>query len=189
MPTFSIDDDNNITLVDTAAHTGNAGNPGATTFDSEAALARISAEWSLSRLVDIWNSIPGHPEVHRFAARSKAVARIWKAVQPLARNGQPADVNTVSRNNEARSPNRKSPSAHKLAKKTAAKSSGRNNKKAAVIAMMNRARGATLPEIMKATAWQAHTVRGFISILGSKGGHSIESTKNAAGARTYCIVR
>jgi Protein of unknown function (DUF3489) len=64
-----------------------------------------------------------------------------------------------------------------------------NNKKAAVIAMMNRARGATLPEIMKATAWQAHTVRGFISILGSKGGHSIESTKNAAGARTYCIVR
>ncbi len=51
--------------------------------------------------------------------------------------------------------------------------------------MMKRAKGATLPEIMQATSWQAHTVRGFISILGSKGGQKIESTKNAAGERTY----
>lgn len=36
-----------------------------------------------------------------------------------------------------------------------------------------------------ATGWQAHTVRGLISILGSKGRHIIESTKNAAGQRTY----
>ena len=44
------------------------------------------------------------------------------------------------------------------------------NKKAEVIAMMKRAKGATRPEIMKATGWQPHTVRGFVSILGSKGG-------------------
>ena len=36
----------------------------------------------------------------------------------------------------------------------------RTNKKAEVIAMMKRAKGATLPEIMKATGWQPHTVRG-----------------------------
>jgi hypothetical protein len=36
----------------------------------------------------------------------------------------------------------------------------RSNKKAEVIAMMKRAKGATLAEIMKATAWQRHTVRG-----------------------------
>jgi len=47
--------------------------------------------------------------------------------------------------------------------------------------MMKRAKGATLPEIMKATGWQAHTVRGFVSILGSKGGEKIESSKNAGG--------
>ena len=58
------------------------------------------------------------------------------------------------------------------------------NKKADVIAMMKRAKGATLPEIMKATGWQPHTVRGFVSILGSKGGEKIESSKNAAGERT-----
>lgn len=33
----------------------------------------------------------------------------------------------------------------------------RTNKKAEVIALMKRAKGATLPEIMKATDWQAHT--------------------------------
>jgi hypothetical protein len=34
---------------------------------------------------------------------------------------------------------------------------------------------------------EAHTVRGFVSILGSKGGETIESSKNAAGERTYMI--
>jgi hypothetical protein len=73
-------------------------------------------------------------------------------------------------------------------KKSSAKpKTDRANKSADVIAMMKRAKGATLPEIMKATGWQAHTVRGFVSILGSKGGEKIESSKNAAGERTYKI--
>ena len=63
----------------------------------------------------------------------------------------------------------------------------RANKKAEVIALMKRAKGATLAEIMAATMWQAHTVRGFVSILGSKGGEKIDSSKNAAGERTYKI--
>ena len=63
----------------------------------------------------------------------------------------------------------------------------RANRKAEVIAMMKRAKGATLLEIMKATGWQPHTVRGFVSILGIKGGEKIESSKNAAGERTYKI--
>ena len=63
----------------------------------------------------------------------------------------------------------------------------RSIKKAEVIAMMKRAKGATLAEIMKETGWQAHTVRGFVSILGSKGGEKIESSKNAEGNRTYKI--
>jgi hypothetical protein len=55
--------------------------------------------------------------------------------------------------------------------------------------MMKRAKGATLAEIMEATGWQKHTVRGFVSILGSKGGQSIESSKNTAGERTYKIAK
>ena len=65
--------------------------------------------------------------------------------------------------------------------------SERGNKKADVIAMMKRAKGATLNEIIEATGWQKHTVRGFVSVLGGKGGEKIESAKNAAGERTYTI--
>jgi hypothetical protein len=61
------------------------------------------------------------------------------------------------------------------------------NKKAVVIELMKRTKGATLAEIMKATGWQAHTVRGFVSILGTKGGEKIESSKSAEGERTYKI--
>jgi hypothetical protein len=92
--------------------------------------------------------------------------------------------------NGKRKPAKKTKSAKKPArtKKAAAKpKSDRANKKAEVIAMMKRAKGATLAEIMKATGWQPHTVRGFVSILGSKGGEKIESSKNAAGERTYKI--
>jgi hypothetical protein len=42
---------------------------------------------------------------------------------------------------------------------------------------------------METTGWQKHTVRGFVSILGSKGGEKIESSKNAAGERNYRIAK
>jgi hypothetical protein len=50
-------------------------------------------------------------------------------------------------------------------------------------------RGATLAEIMTATKWQAHSVPGFVSILGSKGGEKIESSKSDGGERTYKIAK
>jgi Protein of unknown function (DUF3489) len=53
---------------------------------------------------------------------------------------------------------------------------------------MQRAKGPTLAEIMEAMGWQPHTVRGFVSILGSKRGEQIESSKNAVGERTYKIA-
>jgi hypothetical protein len=74
----------------------------------------------------------------------------------------------------------------KPAKAPAKKSaSDHTNKKAEVIAMMKRAKGVTLAEIVEATGWQKHRVRGLVSILGSKGGEKIESSKNAAGERSY----
>ena len=77
-----------------------------------------------------------------------------------------------------------------VGRKSATKPTGqRPNKKAEVIALMKRAKGATLEEVMASTGWQRHTVRGFVSILGSKGGEKIESSKNTAGERTYRIVK
>jgi hypothetical protein len=81
---------------------------------------------------------------------------------------------------------KKAPHAKKAAAKPKAE---RTNKKAEVIALMKRAKGATLAEIVEATGWQSHTIRGFVSILGSKGGEKIESSKSADGERTYKIAK
>ena len=115
--------------------------------------------------------------------------------KPMSEN--PIDSDSISRPPSdpanpkgKRKPVKKTKTAKKvgLAKKPAGKpKADRTNKKAEVIAMMKRATGATLPEIMKPTGWQPHTIRGFVSILGSKGGEKIDSSKNAAGERTYKI--
>ena len=63
------------------------------------------------------------------------------------------------------------------------------SKKSIVLDLLRRAKGATMAEIIAATGWQKHTVRGFVSILGSKGGQKIESSKNAAGERYYRIAK
>jgi hypothetical protein len=57
-----------------------------------------------------------------------------------------------------------------------------------VIALLERNGGATLEEIMAATAWQRHSVRGFISTLASKHGYTIVSARRESDkARTYSI--
>jgi hypothetical protein len=61
---------------------------------------------------------------------------------------------------------------------------------ATVIALLERAGGATLDEIVAATAWQKHSVRGFISTLGSKHGYKIVSARREADkARCYTIAK
>jgi hypothetical protein len=59
---------------------------------------------------------------------------------------------------------------------------------ATLIRMMSRKAGATVPEVMEATGWTAtHTVRGRISILGSKG-MKIERVKDESRGSVYRIV-
>lgn len=62
------------------------------------------------------------------------------------------------------------------------------SKKAEVLALLRRAQGATLAEILQLTGWQPHTVRGFISgTLVKKMGLTVESKRNKAGERAYRI--
>ena len=63
------------------------------------------------------------------------------------------------------------------------------SKGAKILEMIGGARGATLAEIMKATGWQAHSVRGFISTAGKKHSVKIESSKNEAGGRVYRVAK
>jgi hypothetical protein len=46
-----------------------------------------------------------------------------------------------------------------------------------------------LTEIMTATDWQAHSVRGFLSTTSKKRGLKIESTRTDVGGRTYRIAK
>jgi hypothetical protein len=53
---------------------------------------------------------------------------------------------------------------------------------------VRRENGVTLAEIARATDWQNHSIRPFISgSLTKKMGLNVESTKNEAGERTYRI--
>jgi hypothetical protein len=192
MATFTIDHENNITVFASAEEAAQAGDATAIQFDSQAAFARVSADWTLSRFVEIWNSISGNKQVSKFADRKKAVARIWAAIQPIAERAvgcQPQEPKPAKSAKGAK-PAKKVKAAKKAAagKKTGDKDE-RRNKKAEVIAMMKRAKGATLAQIVEATGWQKHTIRGFVSLLGSKGGEKIESSKSTAGDRTYRIVK
>jgi hypothetical protein len=91
MVTFTIHEDNHITAFAGAQEAAQTSAATATSFDSQAALAKVSGEWPLSRFVEIWNSVPGNLEVKKFSDRKKAVARIWKALQPLAGSAQPSE--------------------------------------------------------------------------------------------------
>ena len=63
------------------------------------------------------------------------------------------------------------------------------SKGAKILGLIGRTKGAPLAEIMKATSWQAHSVRGFLSTAAKKHGLKIESTKTEAGDRVYQIKK
>jgi Protein of unknown function (DUF3489) len=188
MTTFTIDSENNI-----VAHTGPpAGGDESQSFSTSQELAKVSAGWPISRLVETWNSFAGVAPfddvkpVKKFTDRKAAVGRIWKAVERLSPDVAPAATPVATETTRSKKAPAKAPGRARAQKD--ATGSG-TNKKAEVIAMMKRSKGVTLDEITQATGWQKHTVRGFVSILGSKGGEKIESAKNAAGERTYKIAK
>ena len=73
-------------------------------------------------------------------------------------------------------------------KKPARPKSRANSKQAEVIALLSRPQGSMIPEIMKATGWQQHSVRGFFAgVVRKKLGLTLESEKTDGG-RVYRIV-
>ena len=80
---------------------------------------------------------------------------------------------------------KRKPAAKKAAKE--ASTPRAESKGAKILELIGRPKGASLAEIMKATDWQAHSVRGFLSTAGKKRGIEIESSKNDAGQRVYQI--
>lgn len=65
---------------------------------------------------------------------------------------------------------------------------GRDTKQGRILAMLHTGTGVTLAEMMDATGWQAHSVRGFLSaVVRKKLGLPIASEKATDGERHYRI--
>jgi hypothetical protein len=78
--------------------------------------------------------------------------------------------------------------APKSRKRAVAPPARKGSKTAQVLDLIQRAGGATLQELMAATEWQPHSIRGFISgTLGKKLGLAVESSKSDKGERTYSL--
>jgi hypothetical protein len=197
MPTFTIDADQNITAYDTpeAAAQGDSALP---RFSSPAELAKLAAEWPASRWIEVWNSIPGNQPVKKLGPPKKIAARVWAALQRLANANANVPASKPRKGTQRATGAKKAKGAPKGAKKARTarpkspasrkKSRPGSSKKAEVIALLRRAKGANLAEIQKLTGWQKHTVRGFISLLGSQGGLKVSSRKDN-GERNYRIAR
>jgi len=61
-------------------------------------------------------------------------------------------------------------------------------KGAKILALLRRPKGCTLAELAKLTAWQNHSIRGFLSgTVGKKMGLTVKSAKREDGERVYSI--
>jgi hypothetical protein len=96
-----------------------------------------------------------------------------------------------ARSGKKATPAKKANKGATSAKSSKQKASGarQGSKAAKVLDLLKRSGGATGKELMKATGWQAHSVRGFLSgVLGKKMGLTVRSTKAEDGERRYSVT-
>jgi len=179
MTTFAIATDNNITAFAAAEQVPE----GQDRFATEKEFAKLSADWPLIRFPEVWNAFAGVvpfdalKPVKKFTDRKTAVSRIWKAIQALTPAPAPQTASAAPKKTKA---------AKDATAKETTPTAREGSKKAIVLDMLKRPDGASLKDIMDATSWQAHSVRGFISgSLTRKMGLNIESFKREDGVRAY----
>src|SRR5580693_7791873 len=76
----------------------------------------------------------------------------------------------------------------KKAPKSARNDAREGSKTATILELLKRPGGATAKELLKATGWQPHSLRGFLSgTVGKKMGLTVISTKGEDGERSYSV--
>src|ERR1039457_4231864 len=203
MKTFTINSDNNITAFGTHEEAAATTTTPFDSFASQQDLAELAAGWPPERLGAVWNSLPGAKPGKSFQTAKVAAGRIWESIQSLGETAKPKaepkargsaqaakGAPTKGKATKKAAPAKKAPKAAKGAKQAKTAGGAREGSKTAtVVSLLERKGGATLAEVMKATGWQAHSVRGFISgTLGKKMGRTVESTKREEGERLYQLM-
>jgi hypothetical protein len=189
--TFTINAENTIAAFPTPDHAEASIGAGALAFASQKDLAKVAAEWPISRFVEVWNGLAGSgPEfekmkpVKKFENRAKAVARLWSAVQVLA----PAEAQPTTKASRAKKPTKAPRAAKKAAPAAEPKTPRAGSKKEQAINMLSRKNGASNQELQEAMCWLPHTVRGFICGALRKTGVAVESFKRTNGDSAYRIA-
>lgn len=192
MTTFTIDNENSITAFADYDGSRNTG-PIEGTFTSEKELAKLSSAWPICRYIEVWNAFAGVvpfsdlKPVKKFTDRKTAVARIWKAIQVLT--PKPAQREAPAATKKSKATEQATATVGAPRAKREAKATKAGSKKAIVLELLRRPSGASLAEIMEATDWQAHSVRGFISgTIGKKMSLTVTSAKNESGDRIYRLT-
>jgi DNA-binding MarR family transcriptional regulator len=114
------------------------------------------------QLVALWNVLPDVANIAKFKDRKTAVRRLWAAFEQLV------------------------PTPNKIAAKPNKRRT--TTKQEQVIALLRQRSGATIEDLVEATSWQRHTVRGMIAgALKKKLGLHVISEKAERG-RVYRIT-
>ena len=161
MSHFILDDNDKVSLV-----SGEALPEDCKQFCSARQFESLSKDWPSTRLVHVWNQLPGVQPVRKFTDRKTAITRIWNAIQSL----YPEEIEPKPR-----------------ASRSQLGAIREDTKTAQVIALLKQPAGCSLQNLMKAAGWQAHSVRGFLSgQLRKKLGLRVKSFQRD-GDRVYAI--
>jgi hypothetical protein len=196
MKIFTIEHEtNNVSLHATREEAELA--PGAELFTSADEFGDVAANWTTSRLIEIWNGLPGVTPVNKFKDRKTALTRIWNAIQsfgqeaqsdaepeiaeetlPISEEAEPEPTDSEQHADVCEQAPDVALLAEPPTKKTTRKAKAptgekvvkaprEESKTSRVIAMLKREGGATLEEIMTEMGWLKHTTRAMLSAGGS----------------------
>jgi hypothetical protein len=120
------------------------------------------------------------------ASASARAAEVPTKANPAQR--KPRVAPSKPKSGKKATPAKRRAKGPKVANRSKSAGAREGSKTAKVLGLLRRPDGATLKELMKATNWQPHSVRGFLSgAIGKKMGLKVTSAKGEGGERSYSV--